>query len=256
MIRFVINLDRSVDRWERVSQIFQDLNLEIRRISAVDGRKVSNEKLQALRPKFKDRHFWLKEMTATEIACYLSHAKAWKAFLDTDEPWALIMEDDISMRENVLDFIKNDSWIPQEVGLIQLTAKEPSGPDWCEKTFISLTNKKASLWKAIRWNSLGAVAYLIDRKTAQKCLDLSEMVIGPVDDILFLNFSPLRKYSSAWALAPAVFYFDDTNESDIGGDKKNNKTPMMKSPIAYLERKWIMMKNKLRAKIFGVKVVR
>lgn len=256
MIRYVVNLDRSTDRWERASRIFKNLNIDIERISAVDGRKMSQLELQALRPEFKDRHFWLKEMTPGEIGCYLSHIKAWETFLKTNEKWALIMEDDMELYENAKDFILEDSWIPEGVGLIQMTARNPSGADICEKDSIEIVGKQAKLWSGILWNSMGTVSYLINRETAQRCLEISKKIIGPVDDILFLYASPLRQTTKAWGIAPAVFYFEDETESVIGVDKKNNRTPMMKSPKAYLERKWIMMKNKLRAKMFGVKVVR
>ena len=256
MIRYIINLDQSVDRWNRVSKIFENLNLEVQRISAVDGRKKSAEELKSMRPPFEERHFWLKEMTPGEIGCYLSHVKAWKSLLETEEEWALIMEDDLTMRENALEFISDDSWIPDGVGLIQVTAREPSGEDICERKTLPITGKSAQLVNVIHWNYMGTLAYMINRETARKCLEISHKIIGPIDDILFLYPSPARKFSIAWGLAPAAFFSNDEIESTVGLDKKNNKTPVLKNPMAYFERKGTMFKHKIHCCAKGVKVVR
>lgn len=245
MIRYFINLDRSIHRRKHIEDFFRNIGLTVNRVSAVDGRKLLAEQLSALRPKLKDRHFWLKEMTPGEIGAYLSHLKTWKLFLETDEEWALIMEDDSLFRENVKEFISDSSWIPEGVGLIQLTSKEFPGIDIREKEIKSLNEKKARLLKIVEWSNLGALGYLINRQTAEHLISLSAKVLGPVDDILFLYASPLRKTVEAWGLSPGVIYYNDDLESDVGLDKKNNKTPRFSNIVGYLERKIIMCNHKI-----------
>lgn len=253
MIRYVVNLDRSVERWDRMQKMFQDLGVEIIRLPAVDGRKMDPEELKNMRPKLSERHFWLKEMTPGEMGCYLSHLKAWKSLLETEEEWALIMEDDLLVRENVKDFITDESWIPEGVDLIQMTARKEPGAELREKIFKSIRSKNARLLKVLRWSNMGTVAYMINRKGAAAMIEISKKVLGPVDDLLFLYASPVRQSIDAWGLAPSVFYFDDNMESEIGLEKKNNKTPKLVRPIAYLERKFIIMRHKARCSVEGVK---
>ncbi len=253
MIRYIVNLDRSRDRWERMQALFRKLELDVVRLPAVDGRKMDSETLKNLRPKLSERHFWLKEMTPGEIGCYLSHLKAWKALLDTEEEWALVMEDDLFVRDNVKEFICDESWIPEGVDLIQMTAGKYPGEELREKTVKETVGKNARLLKVLQWDNMGTVAYLINRKGAKTMVALSEKILGPVDDLLFLYASPARKTMDAWGLSPAVFYFDEDLESDIGLEKKNNKTPKFSNLLGYLERKIIMMKHKARCSSEGIR---
>ena len=246
MVRYFINLDRSADRRKHIEEIFQTLGLSVNRVPAVDGRKLSAETLKNLRPDLKERHFWLKEMTPGEIGAYLSHLKTWRLFLETDEEWALIMEDDSLFRENAREFICDSSWIPEGIGLIQLTSKEIPGIDICEKDIKSLDEKKARLLKVVEWSNLGALGYLINRQTAEHLILLSDKVLGPVDDVLFLYASPLRQKVEAWGLSPAVIYYDDDLASDVGLEKKNNRTPKFANFSGYLERKILMFNHKVK----------
>ena len=253
MIRYYINLDQSVGRRSHVEALFRELNLSVHRVSAVDGRKLSAKQLSNLRPSLRERHFWLKEMTPGEIGAYLSHLKTWKMFLETREEWALILEDDPFFREDVAEFITETSWIPEGIDLIQLTAKKKPGIDIRAPEFLSIHEKKARLLEVWDWGNLGALGYLVNRKAAQALIDVSDKILGPVDDLLFLYASPLRKEIVAWGLSPSVIYYDDELESDVGLDKKNNKTPKLANPVGYLERKLIMMKHKAKCSREGIK---
>lgn len=253
MIRYYINLDRSLSRREHIEHLFEDINLPIHRVSAIDGRKLSNDTLSSLRPPLSERRFWLKEMTAGEIGAYLSHLKAWKMFLETKEEWALILEDDPFFRQNVCDFITDTSWIPEGVDLIQLTSSKYPKDDIRSAEVVNLPQKNARLLNVLEWGNMGALGYILNRKTAIALVSLSQKILGPVDDILFLYASPLRESVKAWGLAPAVIYYDDDLESDVGLDKKNNKTPKFSNLLGYLERKIIMMKHKARCSSEGIR---
>lgn len=77
---FVINLDRRPDRLERILTWLNRVELEAVRIQAIDGQNASLGILSRLRP--------------SEIACWESHQKAYALFLESDFPYALILEDD------------------------------------------------------------------------------------------------------------------------------------------------------------------
>jgi glycosyl transferase, family 25 len=93
---YAINMDRSVDRWNELSRQAFELGLELRRIEAVDGAKVSAED----RVDWNEQAFRLntgRDLLPGEYGCYRSHMKALAAFLESDTPVGLIVEDDIAL---------------------------------------------------------------------------------------------------------------------------------------------------------------
>ena len=48
MLRFVINLDCSIDRWNAIEKRLNSLNITAKRISAVDGRKKSDTEIESI----------------------------------------------------------------------------------------------------------------------------------------------------------------------------------------------------------------
>ena len=70
---FVLNLDRSTDRWLLAEKEMRESGLLVNRFAAVDGRELSKEKLVE-----SSNHLaaWLQPRGV--IGCYLSHRKFWQ----------------------------------------------------------------------------------------------------------------------------------------------------------------------------------
>lgn len=117
-----INLDRSVDRRQRMEKMFEDpvfAQKKIIRISAVDGKahdidQVLNANFEGMQPD---------KFTKVEYACLLSHLNAIKQFSESNNETALIMEDDMTLeykpywKKSVQQIIDN---APSDWDLIQL----------------------------------------------------------------------------------------------------------------------------------------
>lgn len=91
-----INLYRSTDRWETMSQTAAALRLVRTRVSAVNGKLTP----EAARELVNDAAFQLdtgRLMLANACGCYNSHLKALNAFLTTTNDIALIIEDDVEL---------------------------------------------------------------------------------------------------------------------------------------------------------------
>ena len=93
----VINLKSRTDRLTAFSNAHPNLKYEV--FSAVDGRRVDYDKLQAL--GFDVNHDWIDPLLNTpltkgEVGCFLSHWKAWKQCIKLNEP-VLVLEDDLSL---------------------------------------------------------------------------------------------------------------------------------------------------------------
>ena len=81
---YCINLDKRKDRWQKCQEIFKKLNIEVERISAVEGH-----------PKnIKVYHSILKKRAGL-VGCHLSHLKCIKLAKENNFKNVLILEDDI-----------------------------------------------------------------------------------------------------------------------------------------------------------------
>ena len=97
---YCINLDDHVERWEYMQDQFEYWNIKnYTCISAYDGRE--DDLSDILTGRYPDN------MLSGEVGCTTSHLKAMKEFLKTDEPYAIMMEDDCD-----LDLVKfwNFEW--------------------------------------------------------------------------------------------------------------------------------------------------
>lgn len=89
---YIINLDRSKDRWQKIKKRMKETDLKDRlyRFRAVDGSYVSerlNERVDSVCQKF---------CPLSTIGCGLSHLELIRYIYDNDPyPYALILEDDV-----------------------------------------------------------------------------------------------------------------------------------------------------------------
>lgn len=73
--------------------------LEFTRIPAVDADDLDDAAIEAVFDARRSRRSYYAAMHKGEIACYLSHRRAWETFVETsDAPAAVILEDDFALR--------------------------------------------------------------------------------------------------------------------------------------------------------------
>ena len=151
-----INLDRSVDRRQRMEKMFEDpvfAQKKIIRISAVDGKahdidQVLNANFEGMQPE---------KFTKVEYACLLSHLNAIKQFSESNNKTALIMEDDMTLEykpywkksvQQIIDNAPNDWELIQlciniNSPLKQIYTKNSNGHVSCNGAYV--INKNGSL---------------------------------------------------------------------------------------------------------------
>nr|WP_136252784.1 glycosyltransferase family 25 protein [Ningiella ruwaisensis] len=108
---FVINLDRSEGRLKKASTQLDNLGIKFERISAVDGRAISREELYKHYCIEQNKQKYHRALTPGEIACYLSHRKAWQQIVERALPAAIILEDDFLIEsglENILALVASN----------------------------------------------------------------------------------------------------------------------------------------------------
>tara|TARA_X000000368_G_scaffold322688_1_gene259817 strand:+ start:3341 stop:4132 length:792 start_codon:yes stop_codon:yes gene_type:complete len=152
---YYLNLDEEPER-----NIFMESQLKYweienyTRISAYDGRG-DRDLGHILKGRYPDG------MSSGEVGCTTSHLKAMKEFLKTDEPCALIMEDDCDIGTVAnWPFEWRDFFckIPYDYDVIQLVVINPAS--------IHLQMHRRFI------NDFSTACYLITRRHAQKLMDL------------------------------------------------------------------------------------
>lgn len=107
----IINLDRRPDKYRRVMKRIELLGVDdvvnVIRLSAVDGQKITKDKMDEegvkVLPWFFDPNTG-RGMTMGEIGCSLSHYYSWKEILENDNiQSALIIEDDAVFTDDFVD---------------------------------------------------------------------------------------------------------------------------------------------------------
>lgn len=226
MIRFVINLDRSKDRWNDISRILKDKDISVDRVSGVDGTRLTQQELQATVEPLNSwrKEGFPKELTPGEVGCFLSHRNCWQRFLQTDEKWALILEDDLVLSDRAPQYMKSEDWIPPEVNIIQLHSLVP------EKIFsigagVIHLGEGADLVQPIRPIPLGTQCYLISRNAAEYALRKSKKIPAPVDEFLFSPLFEFAKSFPIWRIDPCIV-IPSKSESEIGSKMRTSISPL------------------------------
>lgn len=114
----LINLARSTDRLAACARQLETHGLSFERIEAVDGDALDNNAIAQL---YDFQHSsYHKHMTSGEIGCYLSHVRAWQKIVDEQLDYALILEDDILLHDEIKSGLDAVQAIQEPWDLIKL----------------------------------------------------------------------------------------------------------------------------------------
>ncbi|MDC1424840.1 glycosyltransferase family 25 protein [Oceanospirillaceae bacterium] len=120
---YVINLERSIDRWQYIHKHLSDLGIVHQRVDAIDAQLNTLEKSGYDVVRNKNEYF--APLKNTEIACYLSHIKALKQFLNNSSvEYVLVLEDDVELLETPLGIFALCNWLGcNNAGVVKLYSK-------------------------------------------------------------------------------------------------------------------------------------
>ncbi|WP_269930566.1 glycosyltransferase family 25 protein [Aminobacter sp. HY435] len=209
MKNFVINLDRSPQRLERMSALFDSLGLEFTRIAAVDGRQLP----PAARPVSERGGGY--RLADGEIGCFLSHIKCWQAIAEAPTEYSVVFEDDVHFGEDAGSILADPSWIPDDADIVKLeTIMVRTFVDRCESGTVSGRSVRR-----LRQAHLGTGAYVISRRAARKLLELSTEITEPVDVFMFDPASHAWRHLVVYQVDPAVCIQDIVSEKGMSGSE-------------------------------------
>lgn len=214
---YLINLDRSTDRLKAITSVLNELTIPFERVSAVDASQIENEELYSTThsPSLN----YPRLLSKGEIACFLSHRKCWQKLLDSNEKWAVILEDNCEFSISSAKYLKSLDWIPRECKLIHFsyTVNELFYRDEIRVQDNILIKTECS-------SPMGTSAYAISREAAKRALELSQTISEPVDNFLFGMFSDFSREVPCWRTTNCVVKRADVKTVIDGRVRNGSRT--------------------------------
>jgi glycosyl transferase family 25 len=212
---YVINLDRSQDRLEKISLQLEQLDFPFQRISAVDGKTATHEQNQLLNLSlYKKRHG--KFPTPGELGCYLSHYEAVSMASLSENEFTLVLEDDAILGTGLAGTINDLVSIPDTWDFVKLSGVH-SGTPICVMPLPRGKSLSVLLTKCT-----GASAYLLNRKAS----------IALREGLLPMSLPIDHEFDKGWiykfqvrAVIPFPVKHNTEAESTIGNSTKSLKLP-------------------------------
>ena len=173
---YIINMDKSKDRWKFVSSQVEQLNIPFERVSAVNGKAITKKDWKEIvdEKSFKDFFKMLPEPGT--IGCSLSHEKVWRQFLASDNEFAVVFEDDVKFDPTKLyDII---SAVIENKSLWDLVGFELNHYGYPQK-IARLSEMEFLVFYMTNVKHSGA--YMINREAAKRLLEKFYPIKMPLD---------------------------------------------------------------------------
>jgi glycosyl transferase family 25 len=194
--RFVVNLDRSPERMERFLLRTERLGLEFIRISAVDGRNLTESTLK----KFHRRCPANRAVSYGELGCFLSHLAVWTRIASAKHAWSFVAEDDFHFSADAKLFLESDEWLPSHVQLLKAETMQTT----VRMSSVPLREMRGIRLRWLRSYHGGTAGYFISSSGASKLIELAEYHCEPVDHFIFGQSRAQRHQLAIAQMDPAI----------------------------------------------------
>ena len=195
---YIINLKQDTDKYERMQDRLDNLNIKYTRFNAVYGKNIGNE--------YNDLIINKPILPRCAIGCSLSHYLVCKQHFDNDKnKIALILEDDavpMFKNKNVIDKIIEDA--PKDWEIILLYTQ-------------GVTNYKDNTWECTNISG-SAIAYLINYNGFKKRYDDYKVKHLPDLERCFVNCNIYK--------TPTMYFKPEFSESSTSSENKKILTPL------------------------------
>jgi glycosyl transferase family 25 len=158
---YIINLQHATKRWEHMRKNLESLGIPYTRIEAVYGDQLA-EPVEGYN-EHKYNVLTGKVTNKREIGCYFSHMKAMEEFLKGDQPYALILEDDVTLPKEIEQLLASAIQHEKNWDMIRLTSSRNS-------TFLPFARLSENHELAYNLRVLkNTGAYFVNRHAARCC---------------------------------------------------------------------------------------
>lgn len=214
MKSYIINLERSKDRWGFMEKQFVEKGLAFERVDAIDGSKFDEEFLKDnLQPMSKTKCVEIHCLTPSELACNLSHAKALDLIANGEDEYGAVFEDDIYLSPKAVFFLKSYDWIPKGTTMIKLD----KGWHLYIKNILRIpfSLPEGRLLCKFILNPFGAGSYIVSKETAAWLSKELRKTKYLVDVFYFDSYYGICSKLKPLQLSPAISEapYQSTNEA-------------------------------------------
>jgi GR25 family glycosyltransferase involved in LPS biosynthesis len=189
---FYINLDRRPERNKHMKKQFKNLSWKgpIERISAVDGKKLTNDHLslftqQAIQQSTTKHEQFIPGfyMTKGGMGCALSHRKIYQKIQQEQYQRVLILEDDVILDSGLLSTLESlNSFIPDDFDILYLGYSESKS----SKSINEYISQPTGV-------VFGTFAMILHKRVVNKILNLFPL-FGQIDSSISGLFSSIKAY--------------------------------------------------------------
>jgi glycosyl transferase family 25 len=181
---FVIHLARAVGRRPQVDELLRRLPVPTQVLDAIDGQALTEEDVASVYRRGLHQPHYPFALRRGEIACFLSHRKAWREIVDRDLEAGLVMEDDAGLDPGTFDaaFRLASDAVGNQPAYIQFGWKPI-------KSSAELVVRRGEQ-RIVRPEDvmLGTIGQLVTRSAAKKLLDCTGMFDRPIDVFLQMHW--------------------------------------------------------------------
>ena len=207
---YVLSLPNAADRRARLERHHGKLGVALTMLEGVDGRLLSEAERAAVTGP--DR-----ALSASEVGCHLSHARAWRTLVDSDRPCAVVLEDDGLIDRKFAPLLREG--LPTDgfdYLFLDVDAHNELGPvAWDRNDGLDLGHGFTA--HTLSDGGEGAHAYVITRAEAQRRLECAVPFLGPADIYHVLPYRPrlraLIRPKGAW-VAPTSLVSSINDRAD------------------------------------------
>lgn len=178
---FIIHLERASDRRAQVEDLVRKLPIETEVINAVDGRTLDAQTVSRVYSRSAHKPRYPFRLSINEIACFLSHRKAWQAIVDQGLDAGLVLEDDVELTAEFAAAYSTACKVLRADSFIRFPFRER------ESGRAVLTTETLRIIEPVPVG-LGMVAQLIGHEAAQRLLSATEIFDRPVDTMAQMNW--------------------------------------------------------------------
>ncbi|OEO28933.1 hypothetical protein VW23_027755 [Devosia insulae DS-56] len=215
---YYINVASRLDRRQFMEEQFARLGIVAERLDAVTPREVSDTRMAAHQGSGTP-----SAMARVEVACSMSHEKAWRLFLSRGQPVALVLEDDVVMGNGLKTLLSPSVYADIDAELVKLETTY-------ELIRVGQIRRTAGHY-AIRQllaTHVGTGAYVITADMARRVLADPRLQAITVDNYLFSRKGPVIPSRGLLQVEPApavqlVHYRGgkrgQAGDSDLEGDR-------------------------------------
>lgn len=204
---WLINLERSHGRREKMLAQLQKIDLPFKLFSGVDGNACKDSLLASVDEEAFQRNMG-RTILIGGIGCYHSHLEVWREFLATSAPVALVLEDDVVFHDDFIPALRLALNASAHWDILKLN---------CIRAKLPISQGLIGSYQlnAYIGPQTGTGAYLITRETAAKLLPAMLPITRATDHEInrfFTHGFRLR------GLEPFPSHVDDGNVSQITGE--------------------------------------